>query len=150
MDPVSLTASVMGIAKTVSSVVTVIRWLASTARAPAELADLQNELETVYGYLNVLRPILENLAKSPRSYENGGLDLLCRISHDLDDDVRGLSRLIHPYELSIPDSATLSLPRLQRFKWRREIDAIIGFRDKVRHRRVDLSHAVALLQPGQR
>ncbi len=44
MDPISITAAVLGIIKSVSSAATIIRWIGAIKNAPLEFIDLQNEV----------------------------------------------------------------------------------------------------------
>jgi len=51
MDPLTITAGILGVATSISSLNIGIRWIASLKNAPAEFLDLQNEVSlprTVY------------------------------------------------------------------------------------------------------
>ncbi len=51
MDPISIVAGVLGIAKSISGVRDGIRWIASIRNAPSEFLDLQNEVRTLLSLL---------------------------------------------------------------------------------------------------
>ncbi|KAK4223789.1 ankyrin repeat-containing domain protein [Podospora fimiseda] len=145
MDPLSIIASVIGISKSVSGIFKAIQWITSLGSVPLEFLDLQNELETVHGYLDVLRRIMGSLNLNEHDIALLVFEQIATCLKVLESDMEALHQLSN----SFAGRNNASDKKVNKVNWKRHKDIIQYHRDRIRRRRVDLSAAVALLQPLQ-
>ncbi|KAK3986849.1 ankyrin repeat-containing domain protein [Cladorrhinum sp. PSN332] len=146
MDPLSIVASVLGISKSVTSIADIIRWITSLKNVPLEFLDLQNELQTVLGYLDVLRHTLAPLGLNADGSVLLSLSQISICLRALETEVHGMQQFSSSFATAHRDG----LRKLARkIDWKVHQDIIVQYRDRVRRRRTDLAHAVGLLQPAQ-
>ncbi|KAK4184231.1 hypothetical protein QBC35DRAFT_61003 [Podospora australis] len=144
MDPLTIIASAVGISRSVTTVAEGIRWITSLKNAPLEFLDLHNELETVQGYLDVLRRTLEPLQENAQEPTALVLTQIATCLPTLNDDVTQIQQLSASLLAHWDDRK-----RVRKINWRRHQDIVAIHRDRIRRRRVDLAQTVALLQPAQ-
>ncbi|KAK4231446.1 hypothetical protein QBC38DRAFT_222781 [Podospora fimiseda] len=147
MEPLSIIASVLGISKSLTGIAASIRWIISLRNAPLEFMDLQNELQTVLGYLDGSKHILADLSPV---LNNSMLLVIYQISiclGALEDEATGMEQFSNSFATD-HRSGTKKLGK--KMNWKLHQKTIVEYRDRVRRRRVDLVHAVGLIQPTQR
>ncbi|KAM7217587.1 Ankyrin repeat-containing domain protein [Rhypophila decipiens] len=150
MDPISIAAAVFGIVRSISSVNTGVRWIASLKNAPTEFLDLQNELETVQGYLHTLQPILGELPNDPvAGTPRPNLTHIEQITQSLRAEAEELVQLTEAFRAQAVRLDKNGQPRIKKVRWRRSIETVSTHRDRVRRMRMELASAVGLLQPAQ-
>ncbi|KAK3988396.1 hypothetical protein QBC44DRAFT_398062 [Cladorrhinum sp. PSN332] len=145
MDPLSITAAVIGISKSITGVASVFQWIASLKNVSLEFLDLQNELGTVQGYLDILRRILNSLDVGQQPTTLLVFEQISTCLKLLEGDVNNMHQLSN----SFVTHQNTGDGKVQKINWKRHKGIIEIHRGRIRRRRLDLSAAVALLQPVQ-
>ncbi|KAM7219527.1 hypothetical protein V8F06_005082 [Rhypophila decipiens] len=141
MDPLSIVRFVVCLSTSIRNLVAAVTWIKSVRNAPLEFFDLQNELETVRGYLAGLEQVLSRLTTDE--------DVLTQVAlRQIDSCLKALSKDVD----SLQDISSVLINRqktalhtVRKLKWTLYKDTIMVHRDKIRRRRMDLAQAIGLL-----
>ncbi|RYP58952.1 hypothetical protein DL771_011048 [Monosporascus sp. 5C6A] len=149
MDPLSVTASAIAVCQALQVVAVGIKSLATIRKAPVEFLDLQNELTTVIGYLELVHSTMDAMTTSSTVL---ALDLthVNLILTRLENDVKELQDIVTRLETkpaSIPKHGKVAVSKI---KWIFEVDKILQIRDKIRLNRQHLADAFRIMQQSQR
>ncbi|KAM7198765.1 hypothetical protein V8F20_006080, partial [Naviculisporaceae sp. PSN 640] len=149
MDPVSIVGSILGISTAIRNVSAGVALVTSLQNAPLEILDLQNELETIQGYLDVLQRALRPMQKGkcPDMVTELTLNNIATCLRVLQVDVNNLQQVT--VSLGIDPRSDGVMETIRKVKWKRHKETIMAHRKRIRRRRVDVAQAVGLLQPVQ-
>ncbi|KAK4213717.1 ankyrin repeat-containing domain protein [Rhypophila decipiens] len=145
MDPLSIVGFVVGLSTSMRNLVAAVTWIKSLRNAPLEVFDLQNELETVRGYLAALEPVLSPLTTDE--------DVLTQVAlRQIDSCLKALSKDVDSLQdtsSGLMNRQKTTLHTVRKLKWNQYKDTIMVHRDKIRRRRMDLAQAIGLLHTAQ-
>ncbi|KAK0620596.1 tryptophan synthase beta subunit-like PLP-dependent enzyme [Immersiella caudata] len=151
MDPLSITAAVVALYQAVALVASGIRTLASLHEAPGEFLDLQNELNTVRGYLLLAQDVLRTLAAPSESSVLPDLGNLRYIVASLESKMNRLhvetQRALKTPNRSGRDGA--SSETVSSMKWASIKPKLMQLRDQIYNQRVALADVLAAVQQSQ-
>ncbi|KAH8905219.1 ankyrin [Coniochaeta sp. PMI_546] len=130
-----------------------MRFIASIHGAPEAFIDLQNELTTVSAYLNQLREVLHGLSTTSSGAGASSpavLDYLQCVTDGLNHEVKKLEALELDFRSeSQRRTDAKGKPRVLKIKWARHLTTVNELRERVKHKKQDLAHALSLLQTEQ-
>ncbi|KFY91435.1 hypothetical protein V500_04666 [Pseudogymnoascus sp. VKM F-4518 (FW-2643)] len=149
MDPLSICASIIALCQAVTAITAGIREIATVIAAPDEISDLHNELETVHGYLDKTRAVLESLASSESALPAPDLSHVHSVVKSLEGELGELARMVEVIVRQMQGADSRRRKVLPALKWRHRRRDITRRRDKIRQLRTALAEAVMLLQPDQ-
>ncbi|KAI0106299.1 hypothetical protein GGR51DRAFT_179523 [Nemania sp. FL0031] len=143
MDPLSVTASVIAIIGTLSTVRKGYKAIADLGKASQEMGDLINEVESVHAYLEMLHSVLD-MGSSTQTFV--AIDLLpsgAALSR-LEYTIRELQSALK--QVKTDANTNESSRRISKLKWQVYKPKVIQLRGKIRYRKQDLVDKIGLLQ----
>ena len=109
------------------------------------------QLETIQGYLTELQQVLPKLTSKDAALPPPDLSHVNTVLDALKKDVTELESIATEYSDKANNRTnSKGLPRIPKFKWRRDLSLINSFREKIQQRRTDLAESIRLLQPTQK
>ncbi|GKU06633.1 hypothetical protein FLAG1_09514 [Fusarium langsethiae] len=150
MDPLSMSASIVALVQSVAIINKGMRYIASVRKAPAQFLDLQIQLETIQAYLTELQKVLDKLSSKDAPLPPPELSHITVVLKALEKDVAELKSIASDYSAEAANRTdSKGLPRIPKAKWRRDLQLVNSFREKIVQRRTDLVESMRLLQPNQ-
>lgn len=109
------------------------------------------QLETIQGYLTDLQRVLDKLSSKDAPLPAPDLSHITTVLNALEKGVAELELISSEYNAKAENRTdSKGRPRIPKFRWRRDLQLINSFRQRVVQRRTDLAESIRLLQPSQK
>ncbi|KAH7234852.1 uncharacterized protein BKA55DRAFT_695032 [Fusarium redolens] len=92
-----MSASIVALVQSVAFINKGMRYIASVRKAPVQFLDLQNQLETIHGYLTDLQQVLDKLSSKDAPLLAPDLSHITTILNALEKDVAELELIASEY-----------------------------------------------------
>ncbi|KAF5636077.1 ankyrin repeat [Fusarium sp. NRRL 52700] len=150
MYQLSMSASIVALVQSVAFNNKGMRYIASERKAPTQFLDLQNQLETIQGYLADLQRVLDKVSSKDAPLPVPDFSHIKTVLNALDNDVAELELISSEYSAKAENRTdSKGRPRIPKFRWRRDLQLINSFRQRIVQRRTDLAESIRLIQPSQ-
>lgn len=108
------------------------------------------QLTAISSYLHRVKDELDSLRTGAAGRPASCLDIITKISTDLDDDLKQLGKLASDLEADargkVDAQGRLDIPK---FKWAKRRPAVQKLRERISWKKTDLHHALSVLQINQ-